>query len=330
MHAGEEPDACAVREVEEELGIEIEILGLLLRRPYDYADRRVDIWFYVARRLSGEPRAIGCSECRWVDPGELAAYPLPDASEPVLAALQKGGWLDGDPGTSRARTATVLSNRPLSGSVVEIVLRPDDPRGESFHAGQHWILSLSARERSAFSIATPPSLRNEIGFCIQTEGGSAARAIARLRPGARIRYTGPHGAFTLRAESPRDPIMVGMGTGIAPLRSMILELIARGSRRRIDLVFGARTPEELLYGDEFRRLESEQAGFRYHPCLTRPPVRGWNGDVGRVTDRLASVLPDTGGREAYLCGSREMVLGSIERLVARGIDRSLCFHEEWG
>jgi 8-oxo-dGTP diphosphatase len=76
IQGGEAPEECAVREIAEELGIEIE-----------------DLWFYVARRVSGSPRAIGCQEWLWVWPDELARYPLPDASEPVLAALRSGGWL---------------------------------------------------------------------------------------------------------------------------------------------------------------------------------------------------------------------------------------------
>ncbi len=313
----------------EELGIEIEILGLLLRRPYDYADRNVDLWFYVARRLSGDPVAIGCSEWRWVRPEELSAYRLPDASEPVLSALRNGGWLGAEGGEARERLATILCKRPLSPGVTEVVVRPEDPLGETFLAGQYWVLSPSPEERAAFSIATPPMRRNEIGFCIRGGwGDGVADTIVRMDPGDPIRYTGPHGGFTLRAGSARDPIFIGMSTGIAPLHSMILELIARKSERRIDLIFGARTLEDLLYGDEFRRLAADDPAFHYHPCLTRPPARGWSGGVGRVTDLIGSVLGDARGREAYLCGSSEMVAASIEQLVAIGIDRSLCFREE--
>ncbi len=320
---------CAVREVAEELGIEIEILGLLLRRPYDYADRNVDLWFYVARRLSGDPVAIGCSEWRWVTPEELSAYPLPDASEPVLSALRNGGWLGAAGGAARERPATILSKRPLTPGVAEVVVRPEDPLGETFLAGQYWFLSPSPEERAAFSIATPPIQRSEIGFCIRAgRGVGVADAIVRLDPGAPIGYTGPHGGFTLRTGSSRDPIFIGMSTGIAPLRSMILELIARKSRRRIDLIFGARMLDDLLYGEEFRRLASDDVGFHYHPCLTRPPAHGWSGGVGRVTGLIGSILGDARGREAYLCGSSEMVDASIEQLVAIGIDRSLCFREE--
>lgn len=93
IHPGETAEACAVREVREELGIDIEILGELLRRPYDYADRKVDLAFFVARRVAGTPRAIDCQAWRWVDPEEVGSYPLPDASRPVVDALRSGGWI---------------------------------------------------------------------------------------------------------------------------------------------------------------------------------------------------------------------------------------------
>jgi mutator protein MutT len=93
IHPGEAPPDCAVREVAEELGIGIEILAELLRRPYDYADRKVDLWFFVARRIAGTPRALGCQSWRWVAPEEVGSYPLPDASGPVVEALRAGGWL---------------------------------------------------------------------------------------------------------------------------------------------------------------------------------------------------------------------------------------------
>jgi 8-oxo-dGTP diphosphatase len=93
IDSGETPEACAVREVAEELGIQIEILAPLLRRPYDYADRKVDLWFFVARRVAGNPRAIGCRQWRWVRPDQIGSYQLPDASEPVTEALRDGGWL---------------------------------------------------------------------------------------------------------------------------------------------------------------------------------------------------------------------------------------------
>jgi mutator protein MutT len=331
IHPGEDPAACAVREVEEELGIRIEIQGLLLRRPYDYADRRVDLWFFAARRLSGEPRAIGCTEWRWVVPEELPAYPLPDASEPVLDALRRGGWLPGEPPRQEEREAILISTRPLAPAVTEIVLRPQDPGGEIFRAGQYWILSPDPEVSAAFSVASPPTLPSELSFCVKVGGeDGAALRLSRLAPGARVGYAGPFGDFTLRENSVRDPVFVAMGTGIAPLRSMILTLLSRETARRIDLVLGARAPEDLLYGTEFRRLAELDGRFHFHPCLTRPPATGWDGWMGRITDQLPSIFADLRGREAYLCGKARMVVDAIDALVDLGIDRALCYREAWG
>jgi propane monooxygenase reductase component len=317
--------------VREELGIEIRIEGLLLQRPYDYADRRVDLWFYVARRVSGEPKAIGCTEWRWVTPDELLDLPLPDASEPVLDALRLGGWLARVAAEDRERTGTILASRRLAPDVVEVMVGPQAPGGEEFRAGQYWMLSPGPGLRSAFSIASPPCRHHEIAFCIKLTGADgAARAITDLPVGSEIRYTGPHGSFILRPDAGRDPIFIAMGTGVAPLRSMILERIEQRRGCRIDLVFGAREIEDLIYADEFRHLESVEAGFHYHPFLSRPPAHGWKGGVGRFSGQLDRVLPAVAGREAYLCGNREMVTQSIESLTALGIDPSLCFHEEWG
>jgi 8-oxo-dGTP diphosphatase len=93
IEGDETPEECAVREVREELGIEIAIEGLLLRRPYDYSDRRVDLWFFAARWVGGEPMAIECSEFAWVAPEDVVSYPLPDASAPVVEALRSAGFL---------------------------------------------------------------------------------------------------------------------------------------------------------------------------------------------------------------------------------------------
>lgn len=331
LHPGEDPADCAVREVREELGIEIRIEGLLLQRPYDYADRRVDLWFYVARRVSGRPTAIGCTEWRWVTPAELVGMPLPDASEPVLAALREGGWLAEVAGEDRERTGLILARRSLGPGVVEILVSPAASGREEFLAGQYWMLSPRPGLRSAFSIASPPSRGREIAFCVRTTGSDGvARAIADLNEGAEIQYSGPHGSFVLRADSGRDAIFIAMGTGIAPVRSMVLEMFAGEPTRRADLVFAARDIDGLLYADEFRRLEAAGVGFRYHPFLSHPPVHGWGGGSGRFTGQLQTVLPDVTGREAYLCGSREMVAQSIQALTALGVDPSLCYREAWG
>jgi mutator protein MutT len=325
LAAGESPEACAVREVEEELGIRIEIRGLLLQRPYDYADRRVDLWFFVARRVAGEPQAIGCQAWRWVTPGELAAYPLPDASEPVLAALRAGGWLAPPP----LKTATVLTHRSLTSEVHEIVLRPDGAGGESFRAGQHIWISVEPDTRRPYSIASPPSRPTELTLCFnRVPYGMASNALAGREPGSSVLYSGPVGGFVVDEASARDLLFVASGTGLSPLRSMILDLLERRVSRRIDLLFGTRRRGDLLYPDEFRHLESHFATFRYHPTLSRPGDEDWTGLRGRVTAVLPRLFTDLRARDAYVCGRPEMIRDATEVLAGLGMPRQAIHHED--
>lgn len=338
--AGESPEACAVREVEEELGIGIEIEGLLLRRPYDYADRRVDLWIFVARRVHGEPRAIGCQAWRWVTPEDLAAYPLPDASGPVVTALLEGGWLAPlpDDGTARGgslttaqapKAATVLTHRTLAPDVHEIVLQPQDPQGERFRAGQHIWIHVDGRTRRPYSIASPPSQPTELLLLFhRVPHGAASNMLAGLEPGSLVRYDGPVGSFTLREGSARDLLFVASGTGLSPLRSMILDLLERRITRRIDLVFGTRRERDLLYPEQFRHLEAHFANFRYHPTLSRPGDEGWPGLRGRVTAVLPRLFPDLRSREAYVCGRPEMIRDASEVLTGLGMAQGAIHHEE--
>lgn len=325
IEPGEEPAACAIREVAEELGIEIEILGLLMRRPYDYADRRVDLWFFVARRTSGRPEPRGCQEWRWVDPDDLASYPLPDGDEPVLAALRMGVWIP----PAVVKEGEVLARRYLAPEAIELVVRPLVTEDRRFHAGQHLMVEVGDEEFRAYSIASPPGSQ-VMELCIKRlPKGPGSDYIASRAAGDRIRYTGPQGSFTVRLDIPRDRLFIATGTGVAPFRSMIRDLLERGIGGESALLFGARTEQDLLYFEEFRALERYFPVFKYYPCLSRPSNRDDRVLQGRVTTLLPGMIEKVRNRDVYLCGSGEMIHDSIVILSHLGFDPARCFTEAW-
>lgn len=93
IHSGESGSDCARREVLEETGVRVGVLGHLLDRTYAYADRTVALEFYVCEYLEGTPETLGCRSARWVRPENLDCYPFPGANAPILEALRSGGWL---------------------------------------------------------------------------------------------------------------------------------------------------------------------------------------------------------------------------------------------
>jgi mutator protein MutT len=85
---GETFEQCLVRELREELGVDVEVQGLFEEITHDYADRSVHLKFYCCRLLTGEPQAIGCAAVKWVNQQELAHHDFPAADARILSKLR--------------------------------------------------------------------------------------------------------------------------------------------------------------------------------------------------------------------------------------------------
>ena len=86
-HAGESWEDCLRRELMEELGIEVEVGGLIADIEHEYPEKRVHLKFFRCRWRKHEPRAIGCAEFEWVDREGLAGYDFPAADQQLIERL---------------------------------------------------------------------------------------------------------------------------------------------------------------------------------------------------------------------------------------------------
>jgi 8-oxo-dGTP diphosphatase len=87
VETGETPEACLLRELREEVGIDAEVLAERQVIEFTYPERTVRIHPIDCRWLSGEPHPVGCEDPRWVSPGELSGYEFPPANAALLAWL---------------------------------------------------------------------------------------------------------------------------------------------------------------------------------------------------------------------------------------------------
>ena len=89
LHDGETLEACLHRELKEELGVEVEIIGpeRVMSHTYDYG--RVELHFFRCSLARGEPRTFDCQELRWVSPAELLNYSFPEANRPLIKMLSR-------------------------------------------------------------------------------------------------------------------------------------------------------------------------------------------------------------------------------------------------
>ncbi|MBB4079944.1 CDP-4-dehydro-6-deoxyglucose reductase [Lewinella aquimaris] len=217
---------------------------------------------------------------------------------------------------------------------------PDRERLE-FRPGQFLTLDLPISERRrerwrSYSIASAPDDTNEAELCIvQLPGGKGTHYLfEEAAVGTELLTKEPGGVFTL-PERPLDydVVMVCTGTGVAPFRSMLLQRLGHETRH-FHLIYGCRTPEDLLYRDELERLAEEFSNFTYTATLSREmpanetPFEVLPGYVHQVYERdYAEVRSDV---RFYLCGWSQMVDEARERLLKMGYAEEQVILELYG
>jgi len=209
------------------------------------------------------------------------------------------------------RTARVVKTRALTHKVRELTLDPGE--GFSFVAGQWVSLKIPVGHHEfvmrSYSIASAPRADGQFEIAVtRIEGGPGSTALHKLSEGALLEISHAQGFFTL------DPIlrpvlMIATGTGIAPLRSMLLSALSDPTcDERFTLLLGVRSERDLLYRDELVELErTYPARIRFVPTLSRPDPT-WNGRRGYVQTHCAELARELGGDvDAYICGLQRMV-----------------------
>jgi ferredoxin-NADP reductase len=233
----------------------------------------------------------------------------------------------------------LVDRRMLAPTVAHLAFVRDDGQPLDFIPGQfvqvHFHYADGTPTRRSYSLATihdhalGPGEAVEIAVSY-VPGGAATALFEGLYQGDRIEASGPYGRFCLMpADANRRYLLIGTGTGITPYRSMLpqLERLIAGRGIQVVLLFGARTPSELLYGDEFRAFAARHpAHFRFMPCFSRelpePGTTQDHADVrhGYVQQFLAEFSPDPAGDIAYLCGNPNMVDACFESLKEAGLE----------
>lgn len=234
--------------------------------------------------------------------------------------------------------AQVIGLRPLTPSIKEVHLRLLEPPEIVFKPGQFIQFQVPEYAGSpepvyrAYSIASPARLKNEIKLVItRVQRGIATTYIHDyLKEGDHIRINGPYGDFYLR-HSDRQMVMIGTGSGLAPLMSILYQMADEHIDRPCTLYFGVRSRQDLFYQEEIRELSNNLPRFRYVPVLSHPlPEDHWNGETGLVTDPVARDITDGSDLEAYLCGNPLMINAAVKLLVGKGVTEDRIFFDKFG
>ncbi|HET7541681.1 MAG TPA: FAD-binding oxidoreductase [Polyangiaceae bacterium] len=212
----------------------------------------------------------------------------------------------------------LLARSPLSARVHRLRFAARPPF--EWQAGQY--LVIVAAEGQALSLpysiasASDPAKPGEFELAVAIQAG--ADVMDTLAIGAELEVEGPAGTFTWQPAPSPAALLVGAGTGIAPLRALIQAELARESEIRLWLLAGHRAPEDVLFAADFAQLAREHSRFHFVPTLSGVSS-GWLGRKGRVQAQLLEAVSSLGALDAYVCGRLEMVSDVVAQLIAHGV-----------
>jgi len=197
--------------------------------------------------------------------------------------------------------------------------RADSEEPFSFSPGQFNMLYVYGVGEAPISISGDPSATGRIVHTTRAVG-KVTRAMWRLKRGDALGVRGPFGtAWPVDEAVGKDVVIVAGGIGLAPLRPVMYHILAhRADYRRVVLLYGARTPDDILYREHIAEWRSH---LDVVAEVTVDRAAGhWRGNVGVVTTLIPRAPFDCGNALAMVCGPEVMMRFTIMSLQKRGMD----------
>ena len=199
-----------------------------------------------------------------------------------------------------------------------------------FLAGQYIDVLIKDHEPRAFSIANAPHDDRFIELHIRyVEGGLFTDQVFHsMKAKAMWRIRGPLGTFFLREESNRPAILIGGGTGFAPIKGILEHAFEIGIDKPLHLFWGVRAKRDLYLDTLPQQWLKDHPDFRYTPVLSEPQDDdNWTGATGFVTDEVIKRYPDLSGHDVYMSGPPVMVHAGHDLFMQHGLDESRFFSD---
>lgn len=209
-----------------------------------------------------------------------------------------------------------------------------------FTAGQFVTFDLPIHEQRnkrwrSYSIASAPSNNSEFELVIvHLEGGAGTTYLFNeVVVGTTLLMRGPQGVFILPKEINTDLYFICTGTGVAPFRSMLMDIHQKKiPHQDMHLLFGCRQYTDSLYGNEFKDLQATEPHFYYYPSFSRETELREGAHLGYVHATYKKLLASGASKDAhfYICGWKNMVDEARTTLTNLGIPKTQIHFELYG
>lgn len=214
--------------------------------------------------------------------------------------------------------ATVTNKQLLNAETLLLTLRTD--QALDYYAGQFVNLKRGDGLQRSYSIANNRIHAHSLTFHIRRLAGGRFSAWAHdeLQMGDVLEVSDPQGlCYYLPSAQPRNLLLIGTGSGLAPLAGIISEALHHSHAGEIHLYHGSREMDGLYWIEEMRGLAAQHGNFHYTPCVSRGDAADGVAS-GRANDVAMRQLPDLKGWRVYLCGHPDMVQQSKRQAYLKG------------
>jgi CDP-4-dehydro-6-deoxyglucose reductase len=208
----------------------------------------------------------------------------------------------------------------LSDDVMLVALQLPANEKLNYRAGQYIEFLLRDGKRRSYSMANAPHDAEHISLHIRHMPGGlfTDQVFSTLKERDILRFEGPQGTFYLREDSDKPIILLASGTGFAPIKALVEQLIHTKSTRPVALYWGGRRPADLYMDKLCQEWAAQLPGFRYVPVISDAQAEDqWQGRTGFVHQAVMADHADLSAYQVYACGAPVMVDSAKRDFVAQ-------------
>ncbi|MBI3903614.1 MAG: 2Fe-2S iron-sulfur cluster binding domain-containing protein [Nitrosomonadales bacterium] len=226
--------------------------------------------------------------------------------------------------------AMVTKVEYLNADILGIRLKPSQPF--EYRAGQFINFFKDADTVRCYSLASVPGIDDELSLHVRKVPGGQVSGwmFESLKAGDAITISEAAGdCFYLAGKPEQNILLVGTGSGLAPLYGIIRDALRNGHKGKISLYHGSYNTEGLYLVDELRKLAQAHANFSYVPCVSEGAApQGYA--YGMVLDVALEGHPDLSGWRVFLCGNPDMVKAAQQQTFLAGASMGEIFADPFG
>jgi CDP-4-dehydro-6-deoxyglucose reductase len=267
-----------------------------------------------------------------------------EAAEGLILLCQATGRTDllietfemraADAATIKRLPCRIERTQTLSHDVLGVWLQLPVAEAFTFEPGQYIDIMLAGGRRRSFSIASPPHDSRPLELHVRrVAGGEFTDRLFHQNPERTLlKIEGPLGQFVYRQDQPpggaAPMLLIGGGTGIAPLISILRHVIENGIDRELRVYWGVRSERDLYAHARLENLRARAARMRYDPVLSEPTL-AWHGRSGWVHEAALQDIDDLDAYEVYAAGPPAMIEAVQREFKARGVSASRLYFDSF-